>query len=142
VSWWGVGVEIPSLRWDPTCEGREDYQRRHERYLQLLETQAKQDGLVDTPIKRAPEHFEWLALYHFGKWAVERIADEFGRKHGLEGRSIWFGITDAAARCGLTLDRRRGRPPKTDSQHRQRAPVVSRPAQGSPQTSTSRRAPA
>ena len=44
----------------------------------MLETQAEQDGLVDAPIKHAPEHFEWLALYHFGKWMVERIAGEFG----------------------------------------------------------------
>ena len=83
VSWWGGGAEIPPPRWDPTCESREDYQQRHERYLQMLETQAEQDGLVDAPIKHAPEHFEWLALYHFGKWTVERIADEFGGKRGL-----------------------------------------------------------
>ena len=55
----------------------------------MLETQAEQDGLVDAPIKHAPEHFEWLALYHFGKWTVERIAGEFGGKHGLEDRSIF-----------------------------------------------------
>ena len=115
VSWWGVGDKIPAPRWDPTGESREDYQQRHERYLQMLETQAEQDGLVDAPIKHAPEHFEWLALYHFGEWTVERIADEFGGKRGLENRSILFGITDAAASCGLTLNRRRGRPPKTDS---------------------------
>ena len=93
-------------RWDPTCESREDYQQRHERYLQMLETQAEQDGLVDAPIKHAPEHFEWLALYHFGKWTVERIAGEFGGKHGLEDRSsirdwlpprIWSFNMDAVA---------------------------------------------
>ena len=33
VSWWGVGGEIPAPRWDPTCQSREDYQQRHERYL-------------------------------------------------------------------------------------------------------------
>ncbi len=115
VSWWGVGDKIPAPRWDPTGESRDDYQQRHERYLQMLETQAEQDGLVDAPIKHAPEHFEWLALYHFGEWTVERIADEFGGKRGLENRSILFGITDAAARCSLTLNRRRGQPPKTDS---------------------------
>ena len=62
-----------------------------------------------------PEHFEWLACFHFGRWTVERIAEEFGGKRGLEDRPVSLAITDAAARCGLTLDRRRGRPPKTDS---------------------------
>ncbi len=94
----------------------------------MLETQAEQDGLVDAPIKHAPEHFEWLALYHFGGWTIPQIADEFegaanylksGRgvhgKHSLEDWSVSRGINDAARHCGLTLNRPLGRPPKTDS---------------------------
>jgi len=33
----GELVKIPAPRWDPTCESRDDYQQRHERYLQMLE---------------------------------------------------------------------------------------------------------
>ena len=69
---------------------------------------------MDTPIKRAPEHFKWLACFHFGRWTINQIAEKFGGEHGKEDRSGSLAITDAAARCGLTLDRRRGRPPKTD----------------------------
>ncbi len=115
VSWWAIGAATPAPSWDPAGESREDYQQRHERYLQMLETQAAQNGFVDAPIKRAPEHFEWLALYHFGSETVEDIAEDRGGTHGLENRSVSLGIADAAKRCGLTLDRRRGRPPKTNS---------------------------
>ena len=114
MSWWGVGDKIPAPRWDPTCESREDYQQRHERYLQMLETQAEQDGLVDAPIKHAPEHFEWLACFHFRRWTINQIAEEFGGEHGKEDRSVTHGINDTAALCGLTIDRPRSRPPKTD----------------------------
>ena len=69
---------------------------------------------MDTPIKRASEHFEWLALYHFSRWTIPQIAEKFGGEHGKEDRPVSLEITDAAAHCGLTLDRRRGRPPKTD----------------------------
>ena len=61
-----------------------------------------------------PEHFEWLACFHFRRWTINQIAEEFGGEHGKEDRSVTHGINDTAALCGLTIERRRGRPPKTD----------------------------
>ena len=100
VSWWGVGVEMPPPRFDPISDTVESYLDRARGYAVTVLAQAKESGLVDTPIKRAPEHFEWLACFHFGRWTVERIADEFGGKRGLEDRPVSLAITDAAARCG------------------------------------------
>ena len=61
-----------------------------------------------------PEHFERLACFHFRRWTINQIAEEFGGEHGKEDRSVTHGINDTAALFGLTIERRRGRPPKTD----------------------------
>ena len=111
MSWWGVGVEIPPPRFDPISDTVESYLDRAKGYAVTVLAQAKESGLVDTPIKRAPEHFEWLTRFHFGRWTVERIAGEFGGKHGLEDRSsirdwlptrIWSFSMDAVA-IGVNL---------------------------------------
>ncbi len=128
VSWWGGGVEMPPPGFDPRSDTVKSYLDRAKGYADTVLAQAKESGLMDTPIKRAPEHFEWLALYHFDGWTNPQIADAFegaanylksGRgvhgKHSLEDWSVSRGINDAARRCGLTIDRPLGRPPKTDS---------------------------
>ena len=105
---------MPPPRFDPISDTVESYLDRARGYAVTVLAQAKESGLVDTPIKRAPEHFEWLACFHFRRWTINQIAEEFGGEHGKEDRSVTHGINDTAALCGLTIGRRRGRPPKTD----------------------------
>ena len=70
---------------------------------------------MDATIKRAREHFDWLACCHFDRLTVKEIAHLDGESWLRDYDSISLAINDAAARCGLTLNRQRGRPPKTDS---------------------------
>jgi len=69
---------------------------------------------VDATIKLAREHFDWLACCHFDRLTVKEIAHLDGESWLRDYDSISLAITDTATLCGLTIDRPRSRPPKTD----------------------------
>ncbi len=112
--------ELGFVGWDPSIERREEAEARARITFEMAMKQAfdaaqaasEEQGLRATPVKRQPQHFQWLARYQVQEWNRPQIARYYLNDETLID-TVRDGLRTTAELIGLTLRKpRRGRPPK------------------------------
>jgi hypothetical protein len=100
-AWWSPASEEERRPegWDPSCETSEEFRARIEKYMAQQEELAQMRGWKKTPLKTAPEHFEWLVFFQVKGQPFSRIATRVQR----DRNTIKAAVEKTAVLTGLSL---------------------------------------